>query len=89
MIISLVAVESRRRRRPEAFYDEYFVVLDLTEEFYIDTVKLVFQGTRSQPKRKFPRRAGRAESIRRTALFTAESERTTSVAVGHPRAGRQ
>ena len=27
----------------KAFYDEYFAVLDLTAEFYLETVKLVFQ----------------------------------------------
>ena len=25
------------------FYDEYFAVLDLTAEFYLETVRLVFQ----------------------------------------------
>ena len=27
----------------KAFYDEYFAVLDLTAEFYLETVRLVFQ----------------------------------------------
>ena len=27
----------------KAFYDEYFAVLDLASEFYLETVKLVFQ----------------------------------------------
>ena len=27
----------------KAFYDEYFAVLDLTAEFYLETVRLIFQ----------------------------------------------
>jgi methylmalonyl-CoA mutase N-terminal domain/subunit len=32
-----------RKARIKDFYDEYFAVLDLTEEFYVETVDRVFQ----------------------------------------------
>ena len=32
-----------RPRRSKTFYDEYFAVLDLTAEFYLETVSRVFQ----------------------------------------------
>lgn len=67
----------------KAFYDEYFAVLDLTAEFYLETVQRVFQehllargllewrGRRVNPK-----------AIRRTALFTVEGERDDICAIG-------
>jgi poly(3-hydroxybutyrate) depolymerase len=63
-------VDSHRR-----FYDEYNAVLDLPAEYYLDTIRIVFQehrlpegtwhvqGTRVAP-----------EDIRKTALFTIEGE---------------
>src|SRR5262249_48337267 len=35
--------EREKAQVPKAFYDEYFAVLDLTAEFYLETVRLVFQ----------------------------------------------
>ena len=67
----------------KAFYDEYFAVLDLTAEFYLETVQRVFQeyllarglldwnGRRVDPK-----------AIRRTALFTVEGERDDICSIG-------
>ena len=34
---------TRRRRSRKDFYDEYFAVLDLAAEFYLETVSKVFQ----------------------------------------------
>jgi polyhydroxyalkanoate depolymerase len=65
------------------FYDEYFAVLDMTAEFYLETVERVFQtyllakgeldwnGRRVNPK-----------AIRRTALFTVEGERDDICSIG-------
>jgi poly(3-hydroxybutyrate) depolymerase len=65
------------------FYDEYFAVLDLTAEFYLETVRLVFQEHRLpagtldfQGERVDPR------AIRRTALLTVEGEKDDICAVG-------
>jgi polyhydroxyalkanoate depolymerase len=66
-----------------AFYEEYFAVMDLPAEFYLETVKKIFQdhelplgqlsfrGTKIEPR-----------AIRRTALFTIEGERDDICAVG-------
>ncbi len=65
------------------FYDEYFAVLDLPAEFYIETVKAVFQdallakGELTHRGRKVDPRA-----IRRTALLTVEGERDDICSVG-------
>jgi poly(3-hydroxybutyrate) depolymerase len=67
----------------KAFYDEYFAVLDLTEEFYIETVKLVFQEA-ALPLGKLTFRGVPVEprAIRRTMLLTVEGERDDICAVG-------
>ncbi len=67
----------------KAFYDEYFAVLDLTAEFYLETVKLVFQehalplGELTYENEKVEPRA-----IKRTMLFTVEGEKDDICAVG-------
>ena len=40
---NLAKGEDVKAAQTKAFYDEYFAVLDLTAEFYLETVKLVFQ----------------------------------------------
>ena len=57
------------------FYDEYNAVLDMPAEYYLDTVKVVFQEFQL-PKGKWSVRGDlvRPEAIRRTALFTIEGE---------------
>ncbi len=57
------------------FYDEYLSVLDLTEEFYLQTIREVFQ-EHLLPRGLFVHRgrAVRPESIRRVALMTVEGE---------------
>jgi poly(3-hydroxybutyrate) depolymerase len=67
----------------ETFYDEYFAVLDLAAEFYLETVKTVFQdhalARNAVTYRGEPIDLG---SIRRTALMTVEGERDDICAVG-------
>jgi poly(3-hydroxybutyrate) depolymerase len=57
------------------FYDEYNAVLDMPAEYYLDTIKVVFQEFQL-PKGKWVVRGKpvRPESIRKTALFTIEGE---------------
>jgi polyhydroxyalkanoate depolymerase len=60
----------------EAFYDEYFAVLDLTAEFYLETVQYVFQEHRlARGVLEFQGRTVDPASIRHTALLTVEGER--------------
>jgi poly(3-hydroxybutyrate) depolymerase len=57
------------------FYDEYNAVLDMPAEYYLDTIKVVFQEFQL-PKGKWSVHGVpvRPESIRNTALFTIEGE---------------
>ena len=59
-----------------AFYDEYFAVLDLTAEFYLETVQYVFQEHRlARGVLEYQGRRVDPGAIRRTALLTVEGER--------------
>ncbi len=60
----------------KAFYKEYLAVLDMTAEFYLDTVKEVFID-HSLPKGELVLDGQRVmpSCIRKTALFTVEGER--------------
>jgi poly(3-hydroxybutyrate) depolymerase len=86
----LVAGEVAKAAQTKAFYDEYFAVLDLTAEFYLETVRLVFQeyalaaGTLTfRGERVEPR------AIKRTALFTVEGEKDDICAVGQTLAAQE
>ena len=60
----------------EAFYDEYLAVMDLTAEFYLQTVDTVFV-RHALPRGEMMHRGRRVDPgrIRRTALMTVEGER--------------
>lgn len=65
------------------FYDEYFAVTDLTEEFYIETVDVVFQqAALAQGLLRHRGRIVEPSAIRKTALLTVEGERDDICAVG-------
>ena len=65
------------------FYDEYFAVLDMPAEFYIETVRLVFQEA-LLAKGELTHRGERVDpsKIKRTALLTVEGERDDVCALG-------
>ena len=65
------------------FYDEYFAVLDLTAEFYLETIDRVFQRA-LLAKGELDYRGQRIDcaDIKRTALLTVEGERDDICAVG-------
>ena len=65
------------------FYEEYFAVADLPAEFYLETVKAVFQDY-ALPKGEliYRDRVVKPSAIRRTALLTVEGERDDICAVG-------
>jgi poly(3-hydroxybutyrate) depolymerase len=67
----------------KAFYDEYFAVLDLTAEFYLETVRLIFQ-EHALPlgQLQFHGNPIDPSAIRRTMLLTVEGERDDICAVG-------
>src|SRR6266404_6672650 len=67
----------------KAFYDEYFAVLDMTAEFYLETVQWVFQDHRlAKGRLDWRDRRVHPKAIRRTALFTIEGERDDICAIG-------
>ncbi len=67
----------------KAFYDEYFAVHDLTAEFYLETVRLIFQ-EHALPLGQLEWHGQRVEpsAIRKTMLLTVEGERDDICAVG-------
>jgi polyhydroxyalkanoate depolymerase len=75
--------EGQKAAAIRAFYDEYCAVMDLPAEFYLQTVRTVFQ-EHSLPLGKFEWRGRRVDAgaIRRTALFTVEGERDDICGVG-------
>ena len=82
--------EHEKAQVTKAFYDEYFAVLDLTAEFYLETVRLVFQ-EHALPKGTLAWRGERVEprAIRRTTLLTVEGERDDICAVGQTAAAHE
>ncbi|HXZ06570.1 MAG TPA: polyhydroxyalkanoate depolymerase, partial [Paraburkholderia sp.] len=65
------------------FYEEYFATMDLTADFYLETVDTVFQ-RHALPLHQLEVRGRRVDpsAIRRTALFTVEGEKDDICAVG-------
>jgi polyhydroxyalkanoate depolymerase len=65
------------------FYDEYFAVLDLAAEFYLETVRLVFQ-EHALPLGRLRFRGETVDpaAIRRTMLLTVEGEKDDICAIG-------
>lgn len=65
------------------FYDEYFAVLDLTAEFYLETVQWVFQEHRlAKGELTYRGKTVNPGLIKRTALLTVEGERDDICAIG-------
>lgn len=75
--------ETEKADQIATFYDEYFAVLDLAAEFYIETVRTVFQ-EHTLAKNELTYRGDPIDmrAIRRTALMTVEGERDDICAVG-------
>jgi poly(3-hydroxybutyrate) depolymerase len=67
----------------QAFYQEYFAVMDLPAEFYLETVKLVFQDhALALGKLEVHGRPVNPGAIKRTALLTVEGERDDICGLG-------
>ena len=79
----LVDDEFDKAEVTRTFYEEYMAVADLSADFYIETVDLVFQKY-ALPKGelKFRGRTVNPAAIRRTALVTIEGERDDICAIG-------
>ena len=80
---AMAAGEHEQAATIKAFYDEYFAVLDMTAEFYLETVQWVFQDhLLAKGELDWRGRRVNPKAIRRTALFTIEGERDDICAIG-------
>jgi polyhydroxyalkanoate depolymerase len=79
----LAAGEHDKAQATRDFYDEYFAVLDLAADFYLETVRTVFQ-EHALPLGALTWRGDRVEprAIRRTALLTVEGEKDDICSLG-------
>ncbi len=80
---NLAMGEHEKARSTKTFYDEYFAVLDLAAEFYLETIAKVFQ-EHELPRGVLTYRGEKVDfrAVRRTALLTVEGERDDICAVG-------
>ena len=79
----LVKGDMEKAAITRSFYEEYFAVADLPAEFYLETVKLVFQEyALPRGKLKWRGRKVNPAAIRRTALLTVEGEKDDICSLG-------
>jgi polyhydroxyalkanoate depolymerase len=79
----LVDGEHDKAQATRAFYEEYMAVADLSAEFYLETVRLVFQDyALPRGQLTFKGRTVKPAAIRRTALLTVEGERDDICSIG-------
>ena len=81
--LHLLAEEHDKAQATRTFYEEYFAVADLPAEFFLETVRLVFQ-EHALPRGElaFRGRLVRPAAIHRTALLTVEGERDDICSTG-------
>lgn len=83
----LVAGDGDAAEKHEAFYDEYLSVLDLTEEFYLQTIDIVFQ-QHLLPRGELEHRDRKVDPSKITdiGLMTVEGEEDDISGVGQTQA---
>jgi poly(3-hydroxybutyrate) depolymerase len=87
MFKHLVEGDEESAASTQRFYDEYRSVCDMTEEFYLQTVDVVFQQY-LLPKGKMTHRGRKVDpkAITDTALLAIEGERDDISGIGQTRA---
>jgi poly(3-hydroxybutyrate) depolymerase len=85
--LHLVKDDGDSAEKHRDFYDEYLAVMDLTAEFYLQTVETVFI-RHDLPKGTMMHRGSKVDpsAIRNVALFTVEGENDDISGVGQTRA---
>ena len=74
----------------QTFYAEYFATMDLTAEFYLETVSVIFQRfLLAQGLLDVNGRRVATQAIHRTALLTVEGERDDICAIGQTMAAQE
>jgi len=86
----MVAGDGDSAEKHREFYDEYLSVMDMTSEFYLQTVDEVFV-KHSLPKGEFTHRGKtvRPDAITKTALMTVEGEKDDISGVGQTKAAHK
>ncbi|PZQ50309.1 MAG: polyhydroxyalkanoate depolymerase [Rhodovulum sulfidophilum] len=75
--------ETAEAEKIKTFYDEYFAVLDLTEEFYLETIDRIFKRAQlATGDFTYQGRKVNPGAIRKTALLTVEGGRDDICALG-------
>src|SRR5262245_55301715 len=86
----LVKGETEKAEAIKSFYDEYFAVMDLPAEFYIETVRDVFQEhLLPQGKLTFRGRTVNPAAVRRMGLMTVEGEKDDICSIGQTLAAQE
>jgi poly(3-hydroxybutyrate) depolymerase len=87
MFKHLVAGDGDSADKQQDFYDEYLAVMDLTAEFYLQTVDTVFV-RHALPKGEMVHRGKRVDlaAVRRCALMTVEGENDDISGIGQTKA---
>ena len=87
MFRQLVAGDGESADATKAFYEEYRAVCDMTEEFYLQTIDVVFQ-RHALPKGEMEHRGRRVDpaAITDIALLAIEGERDDISGIGQTRA---
>jgi len=89
LFADLVAQNHVEAAKAEEFYREYFAVLDLASEFYLETVQQVFQEYRlARGELRFQGELVDPSAIRRTALLTVEGEHDDICGIGQTAAAQ-
>ena len=90
MFLHLVSGDDESADAKRDFYEEYRSVMDLTAEFYLQTIETVFH-RHALPKGEMVSRGRKVEpkAITRTALMTVEGERDDISGVGQTRAAHK
>ena len=86
----LVKGEKEKAATIKTFYDEYFAVMDLPAEFYIETVRDVFQEhLLPQGKLTFRGRPVNPAAVKRMGLMTVEGEKDDICSIGQTLAAQE
>jgi poly(3-hydroxybutyrate) depolymerase len=87
---NLIEGDGESAEAHRAFYDEYLSVLDMTAEFYLDTIRVIFQEHDLPDGRMLHRgEPVRPQAITRTALMTVEGARDDISGVGQTQAAHR
>lgn len=83
LYMHMVRGEDDKAEAIKTFYDEYFAVLDLPAEFYLETVQRVFQDAQmAKGELRYKGRVVNPGAIKKTALLTVEGEKDDICAPG-------